>query len=69
MFLILNIFISLFIDYFIHLYNLSICHSRVAGRTRETRGEVNKQSFNDEHRIHYHIDELTDQGSGKTQGL
>ncbi len=45
------------------------CHSRVAGRTRETRGEVNKQSFNDEHRIHYHIDELTDKDSGKTQGL
>ncbi len=45
------------------------CHSRVAGRTRETRDEVNKQSFNDEHRIHYHIDELTDQDSGKTQGL
>ncbi len=47
----------------------SICHGRVAGRTRETRGEVNKQSFNEEHRIHYHIDELTDKDSGKTQGL
>ncbi len=47
----------------------SICHGRVAGRTRETSGEVNKQSFNDEHRIHYHIDELTDKDSGKTQGL
>ncbi len=46
-----------------------MCHGRVAGRTRETRCEVNKQSFNDEHRIHYHIDELTDKDSGKTQGL
>ncbi len=44
----------------------SICHGRVVGRTRETRGKVNKQSFNEEHRIHYHIDELTDKDSGKT---
>ncbi len=53
----------------IFFFGPSICHGRVAGRTRETRGEVNKQSFNEEHRIHYHIDELTDKDSGKTQGL
>ncbi len=47
----------------------SICHSRVAGRTRETRGKRNNGILITEHRIHYHIDELTDKDSGKTQGL
>ncbi len=45
------------------------CHSRVAGRTRETRGKRNNGILITEHRIHYHIDELTDKDSGKTQGL
>ncbi len=45
------------------------CHGRVAGRTRETRGKRNNGILITEHRIHYHIDELTDQDSGKTQGL
>ncbi len=39
------------------------------GKDAGTRGEVNKQSFNEEHRIHYHIDELTDKDSGKNSGL
>ncbi len=46
-----------------------MCHSRVAGRTRETRGKRNNGILITEHRIHYHIDELTDKDSGKTQGL
>ncbi len=45
------------------------CHSRAAGRTRETRGKRNNGNLMTEHRIHNHIDELTDQDSGKTQGL
>ncbi len=47
----------------------SICHGRVAGRTRETRGKRNNGNLMTKHRIHNHIDELTDQDSGKTQGL
>ncbi len=45
------------------------CHSRAAGRTRETRGKRNNENLMTEHRIHNHIDELTDKDSGKTQGL
>ncbi len=47
----------------------SICHGRAAGRTRETRGKRNNGNLMTEHRIHNHIDELTDKDSGKTQGL
>ncbi len=47
----------------------TLCHSRVAGRTRETRGKRNNGILITEHRIHYHIDEMTDKDSGKTQGL
>ncbi len=39
------------------------------GRMRETRGKANKGILITEHRIHYHIDELTDKDSGETQGL
>ncbi len=46
-----------------------ICHGRAAGRTRETRGKRNNGNLMTEHRIHNHIDELTDKDSGKTQGL
>ncbi len=35
----------------------SICHSRVAGRTRETRGKRNNGILMTEHRIHNYIDE------------
>ncbi len=45
------------------------CHGRVAGRTRETSGKRNNGTLMTEHRIHNHIDELTDKDSGKTQGL
>ncbi len=45
------------------------CHGRAAGRTRETRGKRNNGNLMTEHRIHNHIDELTDKDSGKTQGL
>ncbi len=31
--------------------------------------KVNKSNLFTENRIHYHIDELTDKDSGKTQGL
>ncbi len=42
----------------------SVCHGRVAGRTRETRGKVNNGILIIEHRIHNYIDcERT-----KTQG-
>ncbi len=47
----------------------SICHGHAAGRTRETRGKRNNGNLMTEHRIHNHIDELTDKDSGKTQGL
>ncbi len=50
-------------------YMLWYCHSRAAGRTRETRGKRNNGNLMMEHRIHNHIDELTDKDSGKTQGL
>ncbi len=41
-----------------------MCHSRVAGRTRETRGKVNNRSLMVQHRRHNYIDELTDKDSG-----
>ncbi len=47
----------------------SICHGRVMGRTRETRGKVNKQSLMVQHRRHNYIDEMADKDSGETQGL
>ncbi len=49
-----------------------MCHGRVAGRTRETRGKRNNGILMKEHRIHTtstYIDELTDKDSGETQGL
>ncbi len=33
-------------DVFVHFAGPFICHGRVAGRTRETRGKVNKGNFN-----------------------
>ncbi len=53
----------------IFFFGPSICHGRAAGRTRETRGKRNNGNLMTEHRIHNHIDELTDKDSGKTQGL
>ncbi len=47
----------------------SICHSRVAGRTRETRGKRNNGILMTEHRIHNYIDEMTDKDSGKMSRL
>ncbi len=46
-----------------------MCHGRVAGRTRETRGKRNNGILMKEHRIHNYIDELMDKDSGETQGL
>ncbi len=45
------------------LYSPLICHGRVAGRTRETRGKRNNGILMKEHRIHTtstYIDKLTD---------
>ncbi len=44
-------------DVFVHFAGLFICHGRVAGRTRETRGKVNKVILITEHRIHHYVDE------------